>query len=414
MSATVVVGLQYGDEGKGKIVDWLSRKFTYVVRYNGGPNAGHTVENGHGKFALHQVPSGIFNPEARCFLGSGAVVAPAELADELTTLSGLGIAPDNFRVSGRAHVILPWHRLADRLSEAALGGKAIGTTGRGIGPCYADKTLRRGVLMRDVFASGTDWLEMMFDVRLAELRHLYPWQSVGKVIDEALGEMVQELRRVFFSANLLGRHIADTDELARQAWRGGEEILLEGAQGTMIDLQYGTYPHVSSSTSTAAGACIGSGLPPKAVAAVIGIAKAYTTRVGNGPMPTELLDETGDRLCTVGHEFGTTTGRPRRCGWFDAAAVKYACEVNGADGIILTKLDVLSGMDELKIAVAHDAEDKPVYESVKGWSEPIRDKLAWYQLPAEAKRYVERLEELVGVRIKAVATGPGRHAIIQI
>ena len=414
MSATAVVGLQYGDEGKGKVVDWMAKMFAYVVRYNGGPNAGHTVENLFGKFALHQVPSGIFNPEAWCFLGNGTVVDVMRAADELSELRSRGIDTGRFRISDRAHLILSWHRMIDTLSEAERGAAAIGTTGRGIGPCYADKTSRLGIRvgeLRDLEGLRSRLIAVRRE-KLKEIRARFP--DVDVIDDIGAEKEVEIFLDDFRRSNEVIRDcIADTDELVRQAWRRGDEILLEGAQGTMIDLQFGTYPYVTSSSVTAAGACIGAGLPPKAVSAVIGIAKAYTTRVGNGPMPTELLDETGNRLRAAGNEFGTTTGRPRRCGWFDAAAVKYACEVNGADGIILTKLDVLSGFDELKIAVARDADGQPVYESAKGWSEPIRDKLAWFQLPDEAKRYVDRLEELIGVPIKAVATGPGRHAIIQ-
>lgn len=418
MSATVVVGLQYGDEGKGKIVDWLAEKYRVIVRYNGGPNAGHTVVNDRGEFKLHQVPSGIFNPEARCCLASGAVIDSVQLVRELEMLAGRGVATEGFGLSERAHVILPWHQLADRLSEASRGGKAIGTTGRGIGPCYADKVNRTGLSVAAAIEAGAEGLRQECDARVGQLARLYHGQDAFRTGDVQAQEMrhrAAEAYEALITLSLMDR-VSDTDAVIRRAWKAGDPIMLEGAQGTMIDLNYGTYPYVSSSTSTAAGACIGSGLPPTAITRVIGVAKAYATRVGAGPFPTELTDASGDRLRALGKEFGTTTGRPRRCGWFDAADARYAAEVNGATEIVLTKLDVLSPFGTIRVATHRErdaAGDATYYEELPGWKTPIDGATSWSALPPAAKRYVARLEELIGVPITHVATGPGRQAIIE-
>lgn len=411
MPTLVVVGLQFGDEGKGKIVDLLAETADLVVRYNGGANAGHTVANDKGTFKLHLVPSGIFNARARCFLGNGAVIDPEVLIQELAGLSAAGIATDRFRVSSRAHVVMPWHKTADAAAEAAKGKAAIGTTGRGIGPCYMDKVSRVGIRIGELLDPDSLCAKIMRMNGPPGFLNGFDFNSVRRW------------------AATLGPAIADTDALARESAAGGERILLEAAQGTMIDLEVGTYPFVTSSYATAAGACIGSGLPPGAIDEVVGVAKAYITRVGNGPMPTELDDEVGAALRRAGNEFGTTTGRPRRCGWFDAPLVRYAAEVNGLHGIILTKLDVLSGMQTLRIATAYEFDGQlrgrpmvnaepygrylPVYEECEPWDEPIAGITDWNDLPAAAQRYVERIEELVGVPIDMVATGPRREDIIK-
>ncbi|HTM68119.1 MAG TPA: adenylosuccinate synthase [Candidatus Binatia bacterium] len=406
MSATVIVGLQFGDEGKGKIIDRAAGDFDVVIRYNGGANAGHTVENALGVFKLHLVPSGIFNPAALCILGNGAVVDPDVLLKELDELAAAGVDTRNFRLSSRAHLVMPWHKVADKASEAAKGSAAIGTTGRGIGPCYGDKVARVGI-------------------RAGELCD--PVSFAARIAASGRGDAPSPEDILRWSARLAPL-IDDTDVLAREALARGKRVLLEAAQGTMIDLECGTYPFVTSSYATSAGACIGSGLPPTAIGKVVGVAKAYTTRVGNGPFVTELLDEIGERLRKAGNEFGTTTGRPRRCGWFDIPLARYAAEVNGTTEIVLTKLDVLSALPALKVCVGYVRGGmllsrppgpavpyegcKPAYVELPGWSSPIAGVTRWDGLPPEARAYVEYLEAEVGVRIAAVATGPHRDAII--
>jgi adenylosuccinate synthase len=424
MSATVIVGLQYGDEGKGKIIDLAAQDHDVVIRYNGGANAGHTVENDKGVFKLHLVPSGIFNPTALCILGNGAVVDPAVLIKELGEIKAAGVDTTGFRVSSRAHVVLPLHQALDARSEKAKGAAAIGTTGKGIGPCYMDKVGRVGIRIGDLL--DMDRVAERVERLYTGKRELYP-DMTGPF--EAVSDARGLLSLLADQAALLALHIADTDVLARQALKDGKRVLLEAAQGTMIDLEYGTYPFVTSSYATAAGACVGSGIPPTGIGKVIGIAKAYTTRVGNGPFATELADAAGDALRHAGNEFGTTTGRPRRCGWFDAPLVRYAAEVNGAAEIVLTKLDVLSAFPTLKVCTGYTyrgetrsrppgpseryEEYEPIYEELPGWLSPTAGIRRWQDLPEAARRYVLRIEELVGVRIAAVATGPHRDAIVQ-
>jgi adenylosuccinate synthase len=410
MSATVVVGAQYGDEGKGRIVDWLAERFRHVVRYNGGPNAGHTVVNDFGAFKLHQVPSGIFNPMAACYIGNGAVVSPTALANELTALRKREIPLGCFHLSHRAHLIMPWHVAQDRIEEALAGKSAIGTTGQGIGPCYAEKASRTGFRVEDLVAEG--FWERFVMARLRkrnDLKRLYPNARFGDLAGSDDREAREEHKRL---VEALAPHVTDVGVWLRAAWKRGEPILLEGAQAAHIDIENGAYPYVSSSVSTSAGACVGSGLPPKAIRRVIAVAKAYTTRVGKGPLPTELPGPLADELREAGKEFGTTTGRPRRCGWFDAYKTREACEINGADAVVLTKLDVLSSFKEITVAV--DDSDGPdyAYEKLPGWNKPIDGCRRWRDLPASARRYVERLEEAVGTPIAAVSVGPERGAII--
>jgi adenylosuccinate synthase len=419
------VGAQFGDEGKGKIVDELvsKRHFDMVIRYNGGANAGHTVIIDDKTFKLHQVPSGIFHRSVLCAIGNGAVVDLLQLMQELENLALSGVNVDNFALSASAHLVMPWHPILDRAAEERRGKSAIGTTGRGIGPCYEDKAARRGIRVGELIGNRAD-LEQRVTVLHAQKMHdllgQYPLQSLMPSIPEIMATLDWARIR-------LGPHIRDVDATARKVEREGGKILLEGAQGTMLDLELGTYPNVSSSYATSAGACVGSGLPPKAIKEVLCVAKAYMTRVGSGPFPTELLDATGEKLRTLGHEFGTTTGRPRRCGWFDAALLAHTCEVNGADGIVLTKLDVLSDFETIGFCVAYDldentrtskaipgrlAQSTPVYAEVEGWNEPIADCNSWDKLPVKAQKYVELVEMFCETPVVAVATGPSRSSII--
>jgi adenylosuccinate synthase len=425
MSATVIVGAQFGDEGKGKIVDELvtKRGFDLVIRYNGGANAGHTVIIDGKTFKLHQVPSGIFHPEVRCVIGNGAVVDPQQLVQELEGLTASGIDRSNFSLSANAHLVMPWHPLLDRAAEARRGKSAIGTTGRGIGPCYEDKAARRGIRVGELQGDHQQLLERVAALRDQKARDLSDIPSL-LVLLPSVSDIMKSLGE---AARRLDPHIHNTDALARRIYAQGGTILLEGAQGSMLDLEFGTYPNVSSSYATSAGACVGSGLPPKAIKEVLCIAKAYVTRVGGGPFPTELLDATGDKLRADGHEYGTTTGRPRRCGWFDAPLLAYTCELNGADGIVLTKLDVLSDFETIGFCTGYVDNDgiryekavpgklgecRPVYAQVAGWHTPIADCTSWDALPEKAKNYVEMVEAFCNTKVVAVATGPSRNSII--
>ncbi len=409
MSVTVVVGAQFGDEGKGKIVDALVKKngVRLVIRYNGGANAGHTVVIDDQTFKLHQVPSGIFHPGVTCAIGNGAVVDPIQLSNELNELQRRGVSTNNFFVSHRAHVVMPWHPLLDLAAEERRVEK-IGTTGRGIGPCYEDKAARRGIRVGDLLDQATlrAKVQELWELKRSDLRDFPELLARLPSAEQILGNMA-------LCAGQINPRVWDVDEMTRLRWRAGECILLEGAQGTLLDLELGTYPNVSSSLATSAGACVGSGLPPKAISKVICVAKAYTTRVGNGPFRTEQDNEIGERLRQQGQEFGTTTGRARRCGWFDAYMVKRSCEINGADGIVLTKLDVLTGFDPIRVA-PHFIKYEPIdyYDCLPGWTESINDVTRWDDLHENARDYVKYLEQACGTDIIAVATGPSRDAVI--
>ncbi|HEY9897666.1 MAG TPA: adenylosuccinate synthase [Pantanalinema sp.] len=420
MANVAVVGAQWGDEGKGKITDLLAERADVVVRYGGGNNAGHTVVVGDRTLKLHLVPSGILYPEVRCFVGNGTVLDPEAFITELDGLWAQDLSLDNLSVSPLAHVIMPYHKLLDRLDEERRANK-IGTTGRGIGPAYGDKYLRRGFRVMDLLKPER------FRAKLAE----------------ALGRVNEILEKIHCHAPLslepmatdllamgerLRPHVADTSLLLHEALKRGDRILFEGAQGVLLDIDMGTYPFVTSSYPVAGGAAVGSGVGPGAIDRVLGISKAYATRVGGGPFPTELFDEQGDRLRDVGHEYGTTTGRPRRCGWFDAVAMRLAVRASGLDALCITKLDVLDGFDEIKVAVAYrlngetitelpyDAEDlaacEPVYETLSGWNAPTGASRRYEDLPANARAYLERLEALSGVPIAMVSVGPDREATI--
>jgi adenylosuccinate synthase len=423
MSNVVIVGAQWGDEGKGKIVDLFTSWADVVVRFQGGANAGHTLVVGGTKTVLHLVPSGVLHPGKRCFIGNGVVVDPEALSQEIDILKsrGLLVEPQQLVVSENAHVIFSYHKRIDLGREEKSGRKKIGTTGRGIGPCYEDKVARRGIRMRDLLKPEVlrERLKERIDEANAQIA--------------ALGGEKVKLETVHAEAARLGHKLAEyvgdaSEKLAHEVERG-KAILFEGAQGTLLDVDHGTYPYVTSSNTVAGNAAVGAGLGPTSIHSVIGITKAYTTRVGNGPLPTELNDATGERLRTVGAEFGATTGRPRRCGWMDALVLRYAARVNGLSGLALTKLDVLTGFDKVQVAVAYKLPSgktlqefpsdpellgsaEPVYEELPGWKEPIGDVRQYEELPANARRYVERVEQLVGVEAIAVSVGAERAQTI--
>lgn len=416
MPGTVVVGAQWGDEGKGKIVDRLASKAELVVRFQGGNNAGHTLVVEGEKVVLHLVPSGILNATALCVIGNGVVLDPLVLQGELDKLakSGRNIDPARLLISSGAHVILPWHRSLDALRETARGDGAIGTTRKGIGPAYEDKIARRGLSAGDLCDPD----------RVAQ--HVRTWlPEKNRMIVEWYGGTPLDLETLTAELTALGQalkpFVGDAVARVHQVLERGGEVLFEGAQGTFLDIDHGTYPYVTSSNTVAGAACAGAGVGPKDLARVIGVLKAYTTRVGAGPFPSEVEGEVGERLRSIGREFGATTGRPRRCGWFDAVLAKHSARLNGLTEIALTKMDVLSGMEELKICVGYQGHSGvptgaqamervvPIYEVMPGWSEDLRGMTNWDDLPKSAQAYVLRLEELVGVPMRTISTGPGRE-----
>ncbi len=418
-----VLGAQWGDEGKGKIVDLLTPHFAVVARYQGGHNAGHTVFTGGRKIVLHLIPSGILHPNVVCVIGNGVVVDPKALFDEIDELAGLGIdVTGRLLVSDRAHVILPYHRELDVLAEARRGERRIGTTSRGIGPAYEDKIGRRGVRMGDLADQSADGpLPTAIRENVAARNRL-----VGDSAMRA-DQVIDDLRVAWRRLRPL---VADTSVYLAQAIRDGRRVLFEGAQGTLLDIDHGTYPYVTSSNATAGGAATGLGVGPKSIGTVLGVAKAYTTRVGEGPLPTELLGPLGERLRESGKEFGASTGRPRRCGWFDAVVVRYAVRVNGIDALAITKLDVLDELDTIEICTAYEcggqrltempgdtarfAACTPVYETLPGWKRPTRGVTRFADLPAEARQYIRRLEEVSGAPAAIISTGSDRdHTILR-
>ncbi|MBE7471667.1 MAG: adenylosuccinate synthase [Anaerolineae bacterium] len=418
MTVTAIVGAQWGDEGKGRIVDALAEQMEWVIRFQGGDNAGHTVINDHGEFKLHLIPSGIFHPGVKCLVGTGCVVNPAVLLEELEALEAAGVNTANLFVSERAHMVMPYHRLLDGLQEVASGKSAIGTTKRGIGPAYSDKGARRGLRLGDLLRP--DWLEARLDqaIEFAN-RELVHFQQTP--VDPA--QLLDQCRTW---GEQLAARLVDPLPLIRQAYEQGANILLEGQLAAMRDLDWGTYPYVTSSNPTATFAPVGAGLPPQAVKRVIGVVKAYTTAVGAGPMPTDQGDnQTAKWLREKGQEYGATTGRPRRCGWFDAVALNYVAYLNGFTDLAITKLDVLDGLPELKICTGYRLGDgsiiqhvpdtpvyetvEPVYESWPGW--PKNSTAAartWADLPEAAQNYLNRIEELAGVSIRYISVGPKR------
>jgi len=422
MSIRVVVGAQWGDEGKGKIVDLLSSSADFVVRYQGGANAGHTLNFGDQKIVLHLVPSGIFNGNARCVIGNGVVIEPRALLEEIEEIRQRGIdLEDRLFISSAAHVILPYHRVLDQVKEKHRGEDAIGTTGRGIGPAYVSKVSRVGIRMADLFHQeifAEKLRDNLEDINEA-LTHVYKEDPIE--LDPILEESLE-------AAEKLCPFITNTASLLHEAVKSGDEILLEGAQGSLLDLDHGTYPYVTSSSPTSGGACTGTGLPPTAIDHVMGISKAYCTRVGNGPFPTELTGDTGELLREKGQEFGATTGRPRRCGWIDLVALKYAVNVNGIDELAITKMDVLDGQDDIKLCTEYRIDGKttaefspdlyeieqaePVYRTLPGWKGEIRNCETFEDLPAEAKEYLKFVQEYLEVDLKVISTGPRRSETI--
>jgi adenylosuccinate synthase len=422
MPAIVLVGAQWGDEGKGKATDLLGGDVDYVVKYNGGNNAGHTVVIGDEKYALHLLPSGILTPGTIPVIANGVVVDIEVLFQELDAIEARGVDASKLRVSANAHVITKYHRVIDKVSERFLGKRQIGTTGRGIGPAYADKINRVGIRVQDIFDESIlrQKVEASLERKNQMLVKLYNRRAIDpdEVVDELLG-----------FADRLRPLVHDTSLELNQALDAGKTLLFEGGQATMLDVDHGTYPFVTSSNATAGGACTGSGVAPNRIDRVVAVAKAYVTRVGAGPFPTELFDESGDYLRKAGFEFGVTTGRPRRTGWYDALVSRYAARVNGVTDFVLTKLDVLTGLERIPVCVAYDVDGrrfdempvnqsdfhhaKPIYEYFPGWTEDISQARSFDELPANARAYVEHLEELSGARISVVGTGAGRDAIVQ-
>jgi adenylosuccinate synthase len=423
MPALVLVGAQWGDEGKGKATDLLGGSVDYVVRYQGGNNAGHTVVIGDQKYALHLLPSGILSPECVPVIGNGVVIDPAVLFQELDALIDRGVDVSRLVISANAHLITPYHRTIDKVSERFLGKNRIGTTGRGIGPTYADKINRIGVRVQDLFDPGilAQKVEGALRDRNQMLVKIYNRRAIAAdaIVEEYLGY-----------AERLRPYVADTSLLLNTALDEGKVVLLEGGQGTLLDVDHGTYPFVTSSNPTAGGACSGSGIGPTRITRSIGILKAYTTRVGAGPFPTELFDEDGEQLRRIGGEYGVTTGRDRRCGWFDAVIARYATRVNGLTDFFLTKLDVLTGWKQIPVCVAYEVDGvrheelpmtqtdfhhaTPVYELMPGWDEDISKARDFSDLPPNAQAYVRRLEELSGAPISAIGVGQDRNATIQL
>jgi adenylosuccinate synthase len=423
MPAVVLVGAQWGDEGKGKATDLLGDKVDYVVRYQGGNNAGHTVVIAGETFALHLIPSGVLTPEVVPVIGNGVVVDPGVLLDEMAYLEGRGVSCEKLLISASAHLIMPHHRALDKVSERFLGKAQIGTTGRGIGPAYGDKVGRQGIRVQDLFDPGI--LAAKLELALREKNQILTkvYNRKGMSVDDVVAEYVAYGER-------LRPHVADTSLVLHRALQAGKLVLLEGSQGTLLDVDHGTYPFVTSSNPTAGGACAGSGIGPTQITRVVGILKAYTTRVGSGPFPTELTDAMGERLRTVGGEIGVTTGRPRRCGWFDAVIARYATRVNGLTDFFLTKLDVLSGLERIPVCVGYNVggvvvdempvsqtdfhHAVPVYEEFPGWSEDISTATSFDDLPKNAQSYVRALEEMSGAPISAIGVGPGREQTLQL
>jgi len=423
MPAFVIVGMQWGDEGKGKIVDYLTAEADMVVRHHGGNNAGHTLVVNGQKTVLHLIPSGILHPRTVCVIGNGTVLDPAVLLQELDSLAAAGCRfSDRFHISDGAHLIMPYHRVFDEAQESFRGKKRIGTTGRGIGPAYADKADRFGMRFADLLDTAVfkDKLEAILAYKNALLVKLFEREPLNydAILSEYLGY-----------ADRLRSYLADGPKMVHEALAQNKRIVFEGAQGSMLDLDHGTYPFVTSSTTVAGGVCAGAGVGPKDVNSVTGIVKAYTTRVGEGPFPTELLDETGERLRKEGFEFGATTGRPRRCGWIDCGQLRRTALLNGATNLAITKPDVMGILDSIKICTAYDVngertrdfpgqvsrleQAKPVYEEMPGWKTDISGCRTWSELPAAAQNYFRRIEELIGVPISIVSVGPGRDETIE-
>jgi adenylosuccinate synthase len=423
MPAIVIVGAQWGDEGKGKATDLLGGRVDHVVKFNGGNNAGHTVVIGDQKYALHLLPSGILTPGCTPVIGNGVVVDLAVLFEELEALTARGVDVSRLKISANAHVIADYNRSLDKVTERFLGSRRIGTTGRGIGPTYADKMNRVGIRVQDLFDEKilTQKVEGVLDLKNQILTKIYNRRAV--TVEATVDELLSY-------ADRLAPMVCDTGLLLNEALDRGETVLLEAGQATLLDVDHGTYPFVTSSSATAGGACTGSGIPPTRIDRVIAIVKAYTTRVGEGPFPTELHDDAGENLRKVGMEYGTTTGRPRRCGWYDAVIARYAARVNGVTDFVLTKLDVLTGLEKVPVCVAYDVNGVrhdempvnqtdvhhavPIYEELPGWWEDISGARTFADLPVNARNYVKAVEEMSGARISAIGVGPERDETVVV
>jgi len=423
MPVIAVIGAQWGDEGKGKIVDMLAEKARLVVRFSGGDNAGHTVVNPYGEFGLHLVPSGIFYPQTVCIIGNGVVINPSVLINEIELLNQRGVDTSKLFISDRAHLIMPYHILLDGLEEEARGGKALGTTRKGIGPAFADKAARLGIRTGDLLDKERllERLRSILDYKNTILTKIYGVSPLS--LDEVYGQYCQYGER-------LAPHIRETTMMLDEALNRDELVLLEGAQGTLLDPDFGTYPYTTSSSPLAGGGCLGTGLGPTRISRILGVFKAYCTRVGAGPMPTELKDETGDLIRERGHEYGTTTGRPRRCGWFDAVAARFSTRINGFTGTAITRLDILDTLPRLKICVGYKLDRhtidyfpgnvatlekcQPIYEELPGWQTPTSHIRRFEQLPPKAQQYVTRLEELTSCPVNLISVGKAREQTIEV
>lgn len=422
MAIRVVVGAQWGDEGKGKIVDLLSKEANYVVRYQGGANAGHTLEFDDQKIVLHLIPSGIFNGDATCIIGNGVVIDPFALLEEIQEVEAIGgDLKGRLKISSSAHVILPYHQLLDQVKEEHRGDDAIGTTGRGIGPAYVSKVSRVGIRMSDLFHPAA--LRKKLQDNLADIN-----EALQYVYDHEPIEAEPIIDDLLEAANTLQPYITNTSALLHDAIENGDEILLEGAQGSLLDVDHGTYPFVTSSCPTSGGACTGSAIPPTAIKKVMGITKAYCTRVGNGPFPTELDNNAGEKLREAGQEFGATTGRPRRCGWIDLVALKYAVRLNGMNELTVTKLDILDDFDEVKLCTSYRIEGEetdvfpldlpdideiePVYTTMPGWNESLENCGSIDEFPKAAKEYLQFIEDYLGIELTILSKGPKRSETI--
>jgi len=421
MPTIAIIGGQWGDEGKGKVVDLLAQQAKIIVRFSGGDNAGHTVINPYGEFRLHLVPAGIFSPNAVCIIGNGVVINPAILIDEIDQLSQHGVDIAKLFISDRAHLIMPYHILLDGLEEESRAGKAIGTTRKGIGPAFADKVARLGIRTCDLLDKGVflERLSFILDYKNTILTKIYGVSPIS--LEEVYAQYCRYGER-------LAPYIRETASIVEEALSREELVILEGAQGTLLDPDFGTYPYTTSSSPLAGGGCLGAGINPSRINRIVGVFKAYCTRVGAGPMPTELKDETGDLIRERAHEYGTTTGRPRRCGWFDAVAARFSTRINGFTGVAITRLDILDALAQLKICVGYKLDgDKidyfpasvaalercqPIYKELAGWQTPTSHIQEYEQLPVEARRYIAKLEELLSCPVNLISIGARREQII--
>ena len=423
MPVIAIIGAQWGDEGKGKIVDLLAQKARMVVRFSGGDNAGHTVVNPYGEFKLHLIPSGIFSSRVTCIIGNGVVVNPAVLIDEIDQLNQRGVDTSGLYISDRANLIMPYHTLLDGLEEEARGGKALGTTRKGIGPAYADKAARLGIRVGDLLDKELllERLRMVLDYKNIILTKIYGVSPLS--LDEVYRQYCQYGER-------LAHYIRETTIMLEEATNRDEVVILEGAQGALLDPDFGTYPYTTSSSPLSGGSCLGAGVSPTRISHILGVFKAYCTRVGEGPMPTELKDEMGNLIRERAHEYGTTTGRPRRCGWFDAVAAGFSTRINGFTEAAITRLDVLDTLPHLKICIGYKLNGKnidyfsgnvatlekcqPIYEELPGWLTSVRNARQFEQLPAKARQYITRLEEVISCPVSLISVGPKREQTIEL